>query len=285
MTLSGSKALSDAWALFTGRFGPMLAVLAIFIVGAIALFAVFGASLMALMGTMMTGGGNPSALPGSGAFLSIFLFYLIMLALQFATQSALCRLCSDRHAPNIGDALGAGLRCVPTLFGVAILAFVGLFVFAFVFGIVGGLLGAAVMSGGQGGSVVGVLVVILVYGAMFWIFTRLAMVLPVVAIDEERNPIAAIARAWRMSKGSALKIFLVLALVFVVMAVVFMTLFMVFIGTPTPGNIPNFGALGVFGVLWLVLGALAGNYLVALVAAMHRQLAPTGTEAISEAFA
>jgi len=71
----------------------------------------------------------------------------------------------------------------------------------------------------------------------------------------------------------------------VVLAVVFGGLFFAFIGAPTPGNIPNFGALGLMMIVMIVLGTLIGIYIVALVTAIHNQLAPTGTDRISEAFA
>ena len=55
MQFSASRALSDAFATFTRRFGPMAAVTIIFIVIEIAVFAVFGGSLVAaLPGTERT---------------------------------------------------------------------------------------------------------------------------------------------------------------------------------------------------------------------------------------
>lgn len=285
MKFSGSKALSDAWGLFTGRFGPMIAVVAIYIVAVVLLFLVFGASMFsmfqsAIMGGISGGETAPIEPPGAGFFLGVFALYLVMYALQFVEQAALCRLCSDRHTPNIGDALSTGLRSVLTLLGVAVIAIIVTFVVMFVVG----LLGAA-LTDGSGGSPLGALVPLVMLIGGLWLLARLCMILPVVAIDEERNPIAAIARAWRMTSGSALKIALVLILVGVVLGVVFVGLFYAFIGTPSPGNIPNFGALGLFAILLFVLGAIAGNYIVALIAAIYRQLAPTGAEAISEAFA
>lgn len=281
MQFSGSKALGDAVQLVTSRFGSLIAVVAIYIVGMIALFAVFGAGVMGVFQEAMMGGpGSAGPGPGGGLFLSMFLLYIFVYALQFIQQAALCRLCSDRHQADIGEALGTGLRSVLTLFGVAIIAFVALFVVMLVLS----LLGAGFAAGGGGGAGSAILSLMMLIGGV-WLMARLCPILPVVANDEERNPIAAIARAWAMTAGSALKIALLFIGLGVVLAVVFGGLFFAFIGAPTPGNIPNFGALGLMMIVMIVLGTLIGIYIVALVTAIHNQLAPTGTDRISEAFA
>jgi hypothetical protein len=282
MEFSASKVLGDAIALMTSRIGSLLAVVAIYIVAAIVLFFVFGASMMAVFQQAMIGGSGTTMSPpeGGGFFASLLLLYILFYALQFFEQAALSRLCSDRHEPNVGEALGVGLRSVLTLFGVAILAFISIFVVMFVLG----LLTAALAGAGSPGGGSAILSLVMLVGGV-WLMSRLCVILPVVANDEERNPIRAIATAWAMTAGSALKIALLFVAVGVVMLIVFGGLFFALIGTPEPGNMPNFGSLGLVMILFLVLGTLAGIYIVAMVTAIHNQLSPTGTDRISEAFA
>jgi hypothetical protein len=287
MQFSASRAFSDAFGMFTRKFGPMFAVTLIYIVAAIAMFAVFGGSLMAMFASQMggLGGGgaiDPSSTPaiGAGMIGSIILFYIAFYALQFAHQSALCRLCSDRHDASIGEAIGAGLRSVPTLLGVVVLMVIAGMIGGIVLGIVMGILAAVAQSPAV--SVIGGIAMLVFF---IWLAARLCTLLPVVANDEVRNPITAIGRAWRMTSGSAAQLALLFLGVFVAMGAVFGVAFFATIGIPSPGNIPAMGSLVTFGILMLVLGLSVGLYFVALVAAIHNQLSDTSVEAMSDTFA
>jgi len=283
MQLSGRTALSDALALFTSRFVSMLIIAVIYFVAVIVLFLVFGAGMFAQMSAAMMGGGGapPNLAAMGGGFLgTVFLLYLVMYSLQFAEQAALCHLCSDRQEPSIGDSIGVGVRSVPTLLGVAVLLIIAMIVVSLVVGLVVG--GAAAASGSSAVSLILSLVMLVCAAA---IMTKLSMILPIVAIDGERNPITAIGSSWRMTSGSTFKLFLVLVAAVVVLGVVAIAIFMLTIGVPRPDNLPSGGGMIAFFVLIVVFAVSAGNYFVALIAAIHRQLSGGTTAAVTEAFA
>lgn len=281
MRFSGSRALSEAFQIMLARIGPLIAVS---IIGYLAIFALSGGLMASMMPSILSGaqsgmGQTPDAMMAQYG-VGIFLLYVVIYAVSFAQQAAACRLCSDRHEPSIGGAISAGIKAVPTLFGVAILLMIALFAVMLVASL--GL--AGVVAGTESPGLSFVLALLLLIGGIY-IFARLSMILPVVAIDEVRNPITAISNAWRMTGGHVLRLVLVFVLVMVVMGVLFMVLSALTLGSFNPGAAPAIGNMIGFGVLMLVLGLTVGLYFLALVAAIHRQLSDTSVNAVEDTFA
>ena len=122
MPFSASRAFSEAFDILKSRFGVLIGTALIFWVGLMVIVGVFGGTLMAGMMASAAVGAEPDpAQMFAGMGFSGLLFYLLIYAVQFAMAIALMRLCSDRHPPSIGDAIGAGVRGVPTMFGAVIL--------------------------------------------------------------------------------------------------------------------------------------------------------------------
>lgn len=240
----------------------------------------FGATMLlgvGMMAQMAAGMQSPEAMAG-GFGLGVFLFYLVIYAIQFAQQLALTRLCSDRHRATIGEAITAGFLGVPTMFGaVLLLAIAGIgigLVLAFVF--------AAVAMGAQSGGVMAVLVTLLIVAGVY-LMARLCLLNPVVAIDEVKNPITVIARTWQLTAGHALKLVLVFAGVLIAALAVVATALFATIGIPAQGAMPSGSGVATFVVLMIAFGLTFGLYMVALMVAIHRQLAGTSAAA-AEAF-
>ena len=278
---SGSRALSEAFQIMLARIGPLIAVS---IIGYIAIFALSGGLMASMMPALMSGAvADPAQSPDAILAqygVGIFLLYVVIYAISFAQQAAACRLCSDRHEASIGGAISAGIKAVPTLFGVAILLLIALFALMLVASL--GL--AGIVAGTESPGLTFVLGLLLLIGFVY-IFARLSMILPVVAIDDVRNPITAIGNAWRMTGGNVLRLVLVFVLVMVVMGVLFMVLSALTLGSFTPGATPGIGNMIGFGLLMLVLGLTVGLYFLALVAAIHRQLSDTSVSAVEDTFA
>lgn len=280
MRFSGSRALSEAFQIMLARIGPLIAVS---IIGYIAIFALSGGLIASMMPALMSGAvADPAQSPDAILAqygVGIFLLYVVIYAISFAQQAAACRLCSDRHDASIGGAISAGIKAVPTLFGVAILLLIALFALMLVASL--GL--AGIVAGTESPGLTFVLGLLLI--GFVYIFARLSMILPVVAIDDVRNPITAIGNAWRMTGGNVLRLVLVFVLVMVVMGVLFMVLSALTLGSFNPGATPGIGNMIGFGVLMLVLGLTVGLYFLALVAAIHRQLSDTSVSAVEDTFA
>jgi hypothetical protein len=265
MNFSGSRALSEGFEILKSRFGVLIGTTLIFYVALFAVMAAFGGTMMQVM---MAGAGSDPSQAFAGMGLTFVLMYLLIYAIQFAQALATMRLCSDRHAPSIGDAIGAGFRGVPTMFGAVILLAVVGIIGALVVGVVLGLIMAAANS-----SALGVLLGLIGLVGGIYIAARLSMLTPVIAIDEERNPINAIARSWRMTGSAALKIALVYGAAIVLVVVVFFIILALTVGTSAfTGGQPNPAGLVGFAIGMLVFALSVGLYLVALVAAIHRQL-------------
>ncbi|MDE2436589.1 MAG: glycerophosphoryl diester phosphodiesterase membrane domain-containing protein [Sphingomonadales bacterium] len=281
MGFSGSLALADAFALFKSRFGPMLAVSILYYVLLAVVMAVFGASFFTQMMTMgMNAGGDPAAALPAGFGISIVILYLLIYSLNFFQQAALCRLCSDRHEPNLGDAISTGIRSVPTLLGAAVLLIIALIGVSIVLSIAG----AVVMMGARSAGL-SLLVALALLIGFAYLGMRLSMILPSVAIEDQRNPIAAIGRSWAMTRGNALKLFLLFVAVMLVMGLIGMMLFFVTLGFPQPGIVPSAGGMIGFFIAMVMFGLTLGIYFVALIAAIHRQLAGPSVAAVQETFA
>lgn len=278
MRFSGSRALSEAFQIMLARIGPLIAVS---IIGYLAIFALSGGLMASMLPGILSGAqpGSPDAMLAQYGG-TIFLLYLVIYAVSFAQQAALCRLCSDRHAVSIGGAISAGVKCVPTLFGVAILLLIALFALM----LVASLGMAGVVAGTESPGLTFVLGLLMLIGFIY-VFARLSMILPVVAIDDVRNPITAIGNAWRMTGGNVMRLVLVFLLISVVMGVLFMVLSALTLGSFNPGAAPSIGNMIGFGALMLVFGLTVGLYFLALVAAIHRQLADTSVSAVEDTFA
>lgn len=278
MRFSGSRALSEAFQIMLARIGPLIAVS---IIGYLAIFALSGGLMASMLPGILSGAqpGSPDAMLAQYGG-TIFLLYLVIYAVSFAQQAALCRLCSDRHAASIGEAISAGVKCVPTLFGVAILLLIALFALM----LVASLGMAGVVAGTESPGLTFVLGLLMLIGFIY-VFARLSMILPVVAIDDVRNPITAIGNAWRMTGGNVMRLVLVFLLISVVMGVLFMVLSALTLGSFNPGAAPSIGNMIGFGALMLVFGLTVGLYFLALVAAIHRQLADTSVSAVEDTFA
>ncbi len=278
MNFSGSRALSEGLEILKSRFGVLIATALIFYVAMFAVMAVFGGSLMqvAMMGA---GGGDPGqAMAGMG--LSLLLFYVLLYAVQFAMTLALMRLCSDRHAPSIGDAIGAGVRGVPTLFGAAILIGIVGLVVGLILGAIVGIIVATANS-----SAISLIVGLGFAVGAIYLFARMSMLVPVIAIDEERNPITAISRSWRMTDGAALKIALVYGAAIVAIIVLMFLMAGLTIGVGAMGGgAPNPAGIIGFVIGMVVVGLTVGLYMQTLVAAIHRQLSDKSVETATKTF-
>jgi hypothetical protein len=202
-----------------------------------------------------------------------WLLFLGVTIAGFVGSMSMLALLSDRGNPTVGEALGKGLKSIPSYIAAQLLS-------AMAAGLVIGLpLGLIAAFAPPALTLVAglVLVVLAVY-----VFVKFALIAPVIAIDEERNPIAAIARSWRLTRGNSLRILAFFALLFVTIVII--------------------GAL-VQGILMLILSAIGGAvasigtglvsalintvitviFLVVL-AAIHRQLAGASPERLAETF-
>ena len=291
MKFSASKALSESFTIFTGRFAAMAPIALVFtLVPLVVFMAFFSTSFAGLQQNQ----GNPAAamqtiLAMLGRFSLVFIIYMLVRTLGVC---ALCIAASSRQAPSLGEAISEGVRAMLPMIGVYLLLIVGYVVVAIVFAVTIGLsflgLFTASAAGGQApgaGSVLGAISVgVIVMIAALYIFTKLSMIVPVIVVDQERSPVKAISRSWSLTRGASFKIFLLLLLLGFGAAIINGILNA--LGGGGMGVAPNSGAT----VVWtqVAIAAISGTvfamYFISLIVAIHEQLAGPSVAAISETF-
>ncbi len=182
---------------------------------------------------------------------------------QAAGTLALLTLLTDRSRPTVGEAIGSSVKgIVPYVLAQFILG-IGI-------GLVGGaVVGLASATGLAALAIVGLIAVGVV---AIYALIKTSLVGPVIAVDGERNPVAALKRSWLLTKGNSARIGVFYLLVFVAFFIVISVLVAVIgivaslVGGSHAGEVTG-------AVLSSALNAVVALYFVAIVAAVHRQLA------------
>lgn len=194
--------------------------------------------------------------------------------LQAAGTLALLTLLTDRTRPTVGEAIRTGfIALVPYIFS-QILVALG-------YGLTGGLT-LTVLGLTGSNAVVGVGLAAL-FAGIIYIYIRTSLTAPVVAVEGVRNPIAALSRSWALTRGHAGRILVFYALVllaFVIVLMVVTSLSGLLLALLLPAKL----AAIVSAVITSALGASMALTIVAIVAAVHAQLAGERPETIGAAF-
>lgn len=199
---------------------------------------------------------------------------------QMIGYGAVAALLSDRGRPTVGQAIGAGLKVLPTLALIFALFLTGTFIATVIVSIPFALLFSA-----AGMQVLGaVLAVVMALALAVWASVRLSLVLPVAVNEGLLNPLAAMLRSWRLTRrngGRLFGFFALLTLAYFVIALVatFMVMgpILLLLGQGQ-------GALIAMGLFSGAIGAVASVLLAAVLVQIHRQLAGASPEAASLPF-
>jgi len=201
-------------------------------------------------------------------------FMIPMALVQAAGTLALLTLFTDRSRPTVGEAIRQGIAGIVPYFLAQIMLGIAIGVVGGVLLAIGALTGAAALVG----LAIAVVVALAIYAAI-----KTSLVAPIIAVERERNPVAAIRRSWLLTKGNSARIGLFYALVIVVFFVVMMIL-MALVGIVLALVAGDEVARVVAAVVSSTLGSVMTLYLVGIVAAIHRQLAGPSQEAASAPF-
>jgi len=227
------------------------------------------------MADLQAANGNPAAAwRAMGAFYErIWWAILLVAVVQGIGMLGLLALLTDRSRPTVGEALAIGAKAlIPYIVAQFLQALSFVLVFAILVGI-----GAA--TGSKGITALLVLVAIV---AAAYIFTKFSLTIPVIAIERVMNPVRALARSWRLTKGNSVRLFVFYLLLLIVLMVVAMLLSAIFglVGVA-------FGAAGasiVSGVVSALMNMTFVMMLLAVLAAVHRQLSGPSEQNLSETF-
>ncbi|MFA9200435.1 MAG: hypothetical protein ACEQR8_04490 [Cypionkella sp.] len=207
-----------------------------------------------------------------GTFRDYWWILLVTSIIQWLGTLGLLVLLTDRARPTVAEALKTGAGLLLPFLGAQLLV-------SCLFGLLLLIPFATAASAGVGAAVLVGLVAVI---ALVYLFTKFLLVSPVVAVERVRNPIAALGRSWRLSKGNSLRLFLfvfLLSVAFIVVAgVASMIAGLVF--ALAGAEVALVGDAIVSGVV----NALFTVLFIAVLAAVHRQLAGTAPETVGETF-
>lgn len=193
-------------------------------------------------------------------------FILVFSGLMIFTMigyGAMVRLIGPDRV-TVGESIVSALRALPTLIACLLIFVVGYFIVAVVLGILVAMLSAVV--GTTGASALMTLTLLLAIG---YVFARLCIMMPVIVNDGLRNPFAAYARSWKLTRPAAWRIFgffILLAIAYMVISLLFFSV----IGMLTALT----GGMFFFGLVSSLIGMVVAMVLSGVLVGIHEQLAP-----------
>ena len=278
MKFNGNLAWQQAIAAVAAHRDVLFAVAGVFFLLPALATGFFLTDVQAMMLT------NAQAVPPAAAT-KFFLIGFGAALVQAVGTMTLLALLTDRKRPTVGEAIGIGLRAVPTVIAAAVLLMIAMMLATVPVSLLAGLMAAA-----AGPAAVVVVIALLVGFA--YVMTKLSLLLPVIVIARTINPIAALLRSWRLTKGNSVRLFFFYLLLFVaylVIAIVFGLLFSLFVGggmAAIQGGGAQAGAGATLAMCLVsgVIGTVASVILTAILAAVHHQLSGPSPDAVSATF-
>ena len=174
---------------------------------------------------------------------------------------AMLALLRRRANPTVGQAIETGGKSVLSYIGAQFLQAIALGIVIFLLiGIpmASGVVPLAIL-GGIAGAVV-----------LLYVLTKLSVAAPVIAIDGELNPINALSRSWRLTKGNSLRLFFFYFLLIVAYVVISTIVSMLFALVFAMGGAEaqSFGQ----AISASLMNALLALFFACVLAAIHTQL-------------
>ncbi len=201
--------------------------------------------------------------------------YLIpMSLLQAAGTLGMLALFTDSRHPTVGQAIRLGFIGVLPYIGAQLLLGIGIGLMA------ASLLGIAAATGIKALiAIAGALVLV----GVIYVAIKTSLTAPIVMVEGMRNPVSMIRRSWVLTRGNSARIGLfysLLLVAFIVVISIAMAIIGVILALVAGGETERVGS----AVVSSALGAVMMVYFVAVLAAVHRQLAGPSAETVSATF-
>ncbi len=186
---------------------------------------------------------------------------VILGIVQGAGLLAMLALLRRRANPTVGQAISTGGKSVLSYIGAQLLQAVILVLVAFL------LIGIPVATGLTPLAIIGGIAGLV---AVAYILTKLSVAAPVIAIDGQLNPVAALTRSWHLTKGNSVRLFsfyfLLLVAYIVISTIVSMVLALLF--AMGGAEVQSFGQ----AISASLMNALLALFFACVLAAIHTQL-------------
>lgn len=201
-----------------------------------------------------------------------------LIALYFAATTlgtlALYALLGKGHRPTVSEALKIGVTALVPFIAASVLTVVAIILITTLLGIPGRLTGMTIIS---------LIMAVVTIGAAAFVWTRLVLTGPIMAIEQNYNPISAMLRSWKLVKGHTRKLFLFLLLIGVALLVVlFIVSSIISLLAAAMGS--GAAAMWVEAILGGILGAAISTLMLTVYVAVHQQLGGPPTETLSDTF-
>lgn len=284
------RVFATAWAMLRQRFWLLLGMVAVFFAIQIVASMVLGIvlAIMGAAGAVGIGAGldDPAAITGMSIFfvLVMVVIYGAYLVLVLAQQAAMVTIASPLEDPSFGNAMARGFKSALPFFVISVILGIG---YVALGAVVFALVGVAGFGGGLTGGIIGIVLLLLFMPVMVYLGCRFVVLVPVVAVDQVFNPIAAIRRSWAVTRGRVLGIFLANLVLAVLTLAVFGVPFGLIFGTAVSGD-PASGApllLLLLPFVFLPLIAVYVMFATSYMAALHSEVTGGGSERLEEVFA
>ncbi|MCB2060745.1 MAG: glycerophosphoryl diester phosphodiesterase membrane domain-containing protein [Novosphingobium sp.] len=279
MKFDGNKAWQDAIAAVSANRSVLFPVAGVFFLIPAIVQAFFFSDLQA---QVLSNFGNAEAISAAmqGHLASFFLVGLLSGVAQLIGYLAVLALLTDRTRPTVGEALLIGVKSLPTLIGASLLFVLGYVLLSIVYGAIAGAIVS--LTGSTASAAV---LTILLLAVMFYTMIKLSLTLPVVIIERVMNPVSALLRSWRLTKGNSFRLGLFYFLLMLAYLVIAIVVGMILMGVLTLLG----GTTGKMGILLAAtvsgaIGAVASVLLIGILASIHRQLAGPSATVVSETF-
>lgn len=198
---------------------------------------------------------------------------LAIFVVQFIGSMSLFALLTDRGNPTVGEALGTGLKSMPSYIAAQLLM---VLLASLAIGLPLGVISAL------GGPAVAALAALIAFALIVYVLVKLSLVAPVIAIEGERNPFTAIGRSWQLTKSNSLRIFVFILLLVVVIGII-SALVSGIIGLVLAALGDTVAAIG-NGVVSALVNAILTVVFLVVTVAIYRQLVGVTPERTAEIF-
>lgn len=209
----------------------------------------------------------------SNAYSDNWALFLALTIAQFVGSLSLLALLTDRRRPTVGEALSTGIRSILAYLAAQILS-------ALAIGLAIGLPLGIVAAAGSPVAVALVGFVMFLIGA--YLFVKFSLIAPIIAIDEERNPMKALAQSWRLTKGNSFRIVAFLLLLFITIGII-AALVSGILGLVLSALGAQVAQIG-NGVVNAAVNTVIGVVFLVVIAAVHRQLSGHSPEGLAKTF-
>lgn len=190
-------------------------------------------------------------------------FIVLTSLLQFFASLAMIALMGHQR-PTVGEALSEALRALPSAIATMLLTALIAMFFIVIASLIGAVLALAI---GQGAATALLLMAAVVAG--LYLSIRLIPTFPILAIEQQRNPVTVIRKAWRMTAHDAWRILGFYALLMLAYLVISMLLSGVLMGLQALSSDTDQFLTGVIDGLISVVVTIVSS---AIMVSIYRQL-------------